>query len=451
MNTNQNKTCDRSSEVLEYEQKEMTSEASNRFEEHLEQCRVCRQELSELKEIKVKLMVFPRLEVKRDLAKEVLTNVHVTSQTSRGAFSRSFLAIAALLLMGCGLWYAWRINGEDLTEISSEKSMAIDTAHKKANGIQSSEDQALKEGLEWLLSIQEPSGAWMAEKWGAKNKFQTGLTGLGLIACLNGQKAAFSRDWQDGIDRAISYLINQQAESGVIGPAVPEQLYNHGITTVALLQAYKSNASQELKKSLSRAIDFILLSQKADGGWAYHSSNRVEKVSNTSISVWPLQALLSARKQNWTNVDSAVRRGMEWLSQRIDEDGNFGYRVRNDFPFGNETLTAMGGIFWHLRGRQGLEYLDVKIKLRSRLEKLVMERQQDVNYYQFYFLTKSLKMFRKKHSDTLIKDLQNVLAAKQVRSGPLAGSWEPDDRWGKTGGRIYSTALAATSLSIGYQ
>ena len=40
----------------------------------------------------------------------------------------------------------------------------------------------------------------------------------------------------------------------------------------------------------------------------------------------------------------------------------------------------------------------------------------------------------------------SALVASQVREGPERGSWEPQDRWAATGGRVYATALGALIL-----
>ena len=39
-----------------------------------------------------------------------------------------------------------------------------------------------------------------------------------------------------------------------------------------------------------------------------------------------------------------------------------------------------------------------------------------------------------------------ALVESQVTEGPYSGSFHPRDRWSLTGGRVYSTAMAALSL-----
>ena len=47
--------------------------------------------------------------------------------------------------------------------------------------------------------------------------------------------------------------------------------------------------------------------------------------------------------------------------------------------------------------------------------------------------------------------MQRTLLAHQVKSGPAAGSWPPDDIWAQVGGRVYQTAICALTLEVYYR
>ena len=44
-----------------------------------------------------------------------------------------------------------------------------------------------------------------------------------------------------------------------------------------------------------------------------------------------------------------------------------------------------------------------------------------------------------------------MLITEQRKTGPDKGSWDPKDRWGGYGGRVYSTALNALILEVYYR
>ncbi len=82
------------------------------------------------------------------------------------------------------------------------------------------------------------------------------------------------------------------------------------------------------------------------------------------------------------------------------------------------------------------------------------------DYYRSYFLTHALRVAEAtEHRDLASSgapegdgrsrqtdELRVALIERQLRAGPNSGSWSPSDRWGLTGGRVYSTAMAALSL-----
>jgi hypothetical protein len=47
--------------------------------------------------------------------------------------------------------------------------------------------------------------------------------------------------------------------------------------------------------------------------------------------------------------------------------------------------------------------------------------------------------------------LRAQLLPTQRKTGPLAGTWDPDAAWGGYGGRIYSTALSTLCLEVYYR
>ena len=47
--------------------------------------------------------------------------------------------------------------------------------------------------------------------------------------------------------------------------------------------------------------------------------------------------------------------------------------------------------------------------------------------------------------------VRELLISEQRKSGPLAGSWDPDGPWGPYGGRLYSTTISTLSLEVYYR
>ncbi len=69
--------------------------------------------------------------------------------------------------------------------------------------------------------------------------------------------------------------------------AAPAQMYEHGIATLALTEAYQMSNDSSLKDPCQAAINFIVDAQyKRDGGWDYHPGGLVTYLLSAGKS-WP--------------------------------------------------------------------------------------------------------------------------------------------------------------------
>jgi hypothetical protein len=149
--------------------------------------------------------------------------------------------------------------------------------------------------------------------------------------------------------KAVDYLLREQESGGRFGPECPAALYNRGIAATALLEVFGSTGELRLREPIEAAIRFIRRRQSQSGGWGYPGDGGGE--SNTSLSSWPLQALLLARSLGWSDLEKPIEAGLASILRACDEDGNIGYRRRGDFPHGPEGLSSMGTFCLLLAGR----------------------------------------------------------------------------------------------------
>jgi len=69
-----------------------------------------------------------------------------------------------------------------------------------------------------------------------------------------------------------------------------------------------------------------------------------------------------------------------------------------------------------------------------------------LDFYRAYFLTTALRHEPDDSSRQRLASVRQTLLLHQVATGSDSGSWPAADRWGRAGGRLYSTALASLSL-----
>ena len=73
------------------------------------------------------------------------------------------------------------------------------------------------------------------------------------------------------------------------------------------------------------------------------------------------------------------------------------------------------------------------------------------NLYYWYYATLGMYQLQGIHWQRWNDALRRTLVGRQVKEGPLAGSWDTDDLWGGHGGRVYTTSLAALALEVYYR
>jgi len=174
-------------------------------------------------------------------------------------------------------------------------------------------EAAIDRGLRWLAANQGPGGNW-------------GSNDLGLVAV--GALAFFSAGHLPGIgehgaacERALTYVVTNAKPSGLLNIAAPgRDMYNHGLATFVLGQAYGMTGDARVGKVLDRALKLIARTQGPVGGWAYQA---VPQDGDLSLSVMQAKALRSAVDSGFEIPPSVIEkaitnvRGHYW-----PQDGN---------------------------------------------------------------------------------------------------------------------------------
>jgi len=264
--------------------------------------------------------------------------------------------------------------------------------------------------LEWFCQNQEPDGSWNAEKWGGNRHFEVALTALPALALLRAESP--TSQGSSAAANAARWLQKQQTESGSFGPDFQGAPYNQSIATLALLHAYQRRPDAALKHSLDASLAAILARQTADGGWGYLHSHSAD----CSITEWHIEVLELASSLGWENVGPNLVRGRTWLAAHPI--------LRTDAEASADSPGAM----------------------LARTERATLADDAKLDFYRAYFLTTALKRQRDDSSRQRLAAVRRTLLLQQESDGSDSGSWPADDRWGRAGGRLYSTALASLSM-----
>jgi hypothetical protein len=417
--------CQREVDIPAYLQDELMPDQRLAFEEHMAICSSCAEETEQYRKLIGHLLQSQPAIPKRDLTCVILSRVQAGVRFNfrkriwAMGSSPVFLRAAALLLclVAAGVLFCVLRTRADLKY----------------------EGRVVAAAIEWLGSTQELDGHWDAAKWGAQKNYTPGITALAILAFLKEDANALEGRRAEVIRRGLDYLLSLQNADGRIGPLNSGTPYNQGIATLALLEACSRQKNGRWEQSADRSLKYVQATQLASGGWGYPRTPGDS--GNTSVTVWQLQALFKAEAMGRKDVRPSIEKGMRWLDNMVGPDGTIGYSRPQDFPYGNETLTAAGALcFLTDKSSSSPRLVHVMQALRS-----AAQQKTDVDYYRLYFITHALQAAGGKDPE-LIAGLREALVACQTQSGVHAGSFEANDRWGSAGGRVYATAMAVLAL-----
>lgn len=207
-----------------------------------------------------------------------------------------------------------------------------------------------------------------------------------------------------------------------------------------------------LRTALVRAVTYTIGQQDPrSGGWRY----KFGQEGDVSMFGWHMMSLKSAEIAG-VSIDPRVRQRMNLFlnSVRQGENGGlFGYR--RNYKVNDRDVEPVSPVMTAeaLFCQQMLGYPRDSESSRESVGFLLrnMPRLSEVNYYYWYYGTLAMYQFGGRPWDDWNTVVRDTLISQQRTDGELTGSWDPADRWGRYGGRLYSTALATLTLEVYYR
>ena len=327
---------------------------------------------------------------------------------------------------------------------------------------------AIRRGLDCLRARQHSgSGAWRVEgSWegGRLGWGSVGVTGLAVLALLGD-----GRVWTEPGDRlsraaglGVKFLLASQAANGRVGGTEGNYMYNHGIATTALADAYAVSGAASLREPTEKALAFLVSAQRASGGWDY--TERPGTRADMSVTAWQIAALRSARLAGLKVPDRTLAAAAKFLealtSPRTAETG---YEAR---PRGRGSIEhpTLGPTAMALACRVALSD-DTPLAIVHRQAAILLRpdnlprwkpewsetgrvaRAEPHVYYYWYHGTMGMRGVGGGQWKVWNGAVTKALLAGQKKDGswPMVGLYAVD------GGRAYATALAVLTLETTYR
>ena len=336
-------------------------------------------------------------------------------------------------------------------------------------------EQALRDGLEWLKNHQDADGKWDCDEFmkhdpagdqctgPGQPEHDVGITGIALLAFLGDGHTTKTGEYKERVSAGIKWLKEQQdPDNGLLGEKIGHAyMYDHGIATLAMTEAYYFSKSPLLKGNAQKAINFVTTSRNPYGAWRYDSPPVGD--NDTSVTGWMILALKSAEDAGLKIDSGAFPDSLSWFDEVTDpQTGRTGYDtigsrssrvpgVNDHYPSERtECMTAVAILCRFFLGQEpGTD--EVMDRGGDLLLEALPEWDPDGltnDMYYWYYGSYAMFQMGGNYWNKWNKSMKSAVLDSQRKDGANKGSWDPKGPWGFSGGRVYSTALGVLCLEV---
>lgn len=329
------------------------------------------------------------------------------------------------------------------------------------------QEAAVKAGLAWLARNQQSNGSWKCkigykvnESYSYEREMgHVGVTSLACIAFLAGGHLPGRGEYGEVVEKGLEFVLASVKDDGYIS-RFGSRMYSHAFATLFLAEIYGMTHRDDVRLNLQKAVDFIVKSQNAQGGWRYEP---YAPESDMSIVVCQVLALRAARNIGIRVPKSTVDRAARYVvdsavsgrnfprsgfSSRAAEAGTFHYQKesnsRSSFALTSAGVTALHGlgIYSDESIQNGLEYL--RKKLRGFNSKYgIRQNGHYFFWYGHYYGVQAMYTAGSPYWEPYFVTVRDLLIDMQLEDGAFPNEVGP--------GKALSTAMGVLILEIPFR
>lgn len=318
--------------------------------------------------------------------------------------------------------------------------------------------RAIDRGLAFLARQQHPQGFWVEmigrkvnEDYRGYPGKHVGVTALACMSFLANGSAPGRGPYGDNIERGLDWLLDQVNPDDGFIRADGSRMYSHAFATLFLAEVYGQTREERVRKKLEMAVDCIVQSQNAQGGWRYLPG---AKDSDMSITVTCVMALRGARNVGIFVPKDTIDGAIQYVKKSYipataspSMRGGYWYQIF-DQPFRlsrtSFALTAAGVTALYGAGeydapevREGLRFLSSP---RWRPHAWRMHQSFDY-FYAHYYAIQAFYQAGGEYWARWYPDIRDEIVSGQ----------QPGGYWEDLVGKNYATAMATLILQIPYR
>ncbi|MCC9600632.1 hypothetical protein LOC67_08665 [Stieleria sp. JC731] len=221
-------------------------------------------------------------------------------------------------------------------------------------------------------------------------------------------------------------------------------MYDHGLASITLCEAYAMTGDPELAGPAQASLNFIALTQCADGGWRY--GIRDSNGGDTSVVGWQVMALKSGHMGHLIIPQNAIQGSIAFLDKVASDGGSiYGYTNRvADF----RPATSAVGLLCRMYTGWDKNHPGIQKGVQHLAKRGVIKKDLYYNYY----AAQVLRHNGGKEWDKFNTELRDWLVETQDQSRGAKGSWYfPGVNHLSESGRLCLTSFATMILEVYYR
>ena len=318
-------------------------------------------------------------------------------------------------------------------------------------------EAAVARGLEWLARNQGPEGNWTSN--------DLGLVSMGTLAFLSAGHLPGRGPYGDAASRSLDYVLRHAKPSGLLNIADQRRdMYNHGLATFVLGQAYGMSNDLRIGPVLDAALKVVAQTQCGDGGWDYVARPQ-PRGHDLSLAVMQAKALRSAVDSGLEVPPEVILKAIESVREHYSpqgcspndpEDvqrqhpGQFTYRRGGGQP--TVAMAAAGVVCLQEFARYDDWRIDksMEVVCRAIAEACAPEKRRPgsapFDPFTLYYVAQALYQVGGERWETYYPMLRDPLVETQHD-----GYWRASGHVGGRPGDLYATSAACFVLTMPYR
>lgn len=302
--------------------------------------------------------------------------------------------------------------------------------------------QSVNRALDYLAGEQRRQGYWEANQ----HQYRVAMTALCGNAMLCEGSTTTRGKYAKNIRSAVSYLLEMSHPNGLIGFQNDfHYMYGHGFSMLFLSQVFgeeeDAERREELKRKLTKAVEFCGQAQTVAGGWGYVSAKDGNGFDEGSTCITQVQGLRACRNAGIPVPKEIIDRAVDYIKKCTTPEGGVQYSIKGGGARPPITAAAVACLF--NSGDYESDYVRRLLDYCKKNLNPAGDGGRSFGHWHYAHFYYSQALYRI-GGDEWEKYFQ-VLSDEILRKQSASGAWKESQ--GHVG-PVYTTAINATILQM---